>query len=52
MYRVISDAPYSYTGFSRKLAFEMARAMREAGCCFLIAVRRNGIWREIADYVA
>lgn len=52
MYRVISNAPHSYTGFSRKLAFQMARALRDAGACFLIRVRRNGKWRDVAEHLA
>jgi hypothetical protein len=30
----------------------MARALRAAGCSFLISVRRNGKRREIAEHVA
>jgi hypothetical protein len=52
MYRVISSAPYSYTGCSRKLAFQMARALRNAGACFLIRVRRAGQWRDVAEHTA
>lgn len=52
MFRVISSAPHSYTGCSRKLAFQFARACREAGACFLIRHRRHGEWRDVAEYVA
>lgn len=52
MFRVISSSPHSYTGCSRKLAFQFARAIRNNGDCFLIRHRRNGEWREVAEYVA
>ena len=51
LYRVIGLHPTSYTGFSRKLAFNMARAHRKAGSNYLIRVRRDGVWRDIAEQV-
>jgi len=51
MYHVISSSPHSYTGCSRRLAFRFARACRDAGACFLIRRRRNGVWRDIAEVV-
>lgn len=52
MFRVISSSPHNYTGESRKLAFQFARACRDAGACFLIRHRRNGQWRDVAEWVA
>lgn len=52
MFRIITDSPYSYTGCSRRLAFEFARACRDEGISFLIRHKRLGEWRDRADYVA
>lgn len=52
MFRVIAQAANGYVGFSRKLAFEYARACRNSNRAFLIAKRgKDGLWRHIAEQV-
>lgn len=52
MYRIITSGPYSYTGFSEKLAEEFYSAAIKAGLCVLMKKRENGVWSEIKEHIA
>lgn len=50
MFRIITSGPYSYVGFSEKLAEEFYAAAIEDGMCVLMMKHENGVWSDIKEY--
>lgn len=49
MFKVITEAANGYSGCSRRMAFQYARACRATGRRFLIAKRYGDTWRAVAE---